>query len=274
MTRPLLSARGLVKTFPAPGNRRRRLTAVAGVDLDLAAGESLALVGESGSGKTTLARLLTLLLEPDRGAVWFDGAELTTLPAGRLRRLRTQFQLVFQDAGTALDPRWTVGRQLAEPLALHRIVPRAAVASRVRELLALVELRPEIAGRLPHQLSGGERQRVGIARGLATEPRLLILDEPVSALDVTVRARVLALLAGLRERLGLTLLVIAHDLAMAARLCDRVAVLHRGELVEEGPREELFAHPRHAQTRALLAAVPRLVPRERPPAPGDRPGSP
>jgi ABC-type glutathione transport system ATPase component len=174
--------------------------------------------------------------------------------------------MVFQDAASALDPRGPVARQLAEPLRLHRLVPRARVADRVAELLALVELPAELGRRLPHELSGGQRQRVGIARGLACEPRLLILDEPVSALDVPVRVRLLALLADLRRRLGLTLVVIAHDLGTVARLCDRVAVLYRGELVEEGRRGEVFASPRHPHTRALLAAVPRLGPPRAPTA--------
>ncbi len=256
----LLEVRGLVKTFASRrrfgGGSRARLTAVDGVDLAIARGECLALVGESGSGKTTLARLMLRLLEPDRGDIRFAGEDLRALPRNQLRHRRKHFQLVFQNPAGALDPRMRVGSLVAEPLRLHRIVPRREIGRRVASLLATVGLAESVAGRYPHQLSGGQRQRLAIARALATEPRLLILDEPVSALDVSVRAQLLGLLAELQERLELALLFIAHDLAMVERIADRVAVLYLGRLVEIGPRRQVFDRPRHPYTASLLAAVP------------------
>jgi ABC-type glutathione transport system ATPase component len=265
----LLEIRGLTKDYPL--NRRRFAwkrglggspvspalrRAVDGVDLDVARGECVALVGESGSGKTTLARCALHLLKPTAGSVRFDGADLAALAPSELRRLRRRFQMIFQDPQAALDPRFTVGRAIAEPLAVHTDLGRRERERATAELLVRVGLAPDLAGRYPHELSGGQRQRVGIARALATGPDLLVADEPTSALDVSVRAQILNLLAGLRETLGLALLLIAHDLAAVAHLADRVAVLYAGRIVEEGRAAELFARPQHPYTIALLKAVP------------------
>lgn len=268
----LLEARGIAKSFRAPGGlfgrsgaRRSRdgaapIRAVDGVDLEVRAGECVALVGESGSGKTTLGRCLLRLVEPDRGTIRFRGEDLRALGPRDLRARRCAFQMVFQDPYDSLSPRLRVGDLLAEPLAVHRIVVRERRRERVAELLDRVGLAAAIAERYPHELSGGQRQRIAIARALATEPALLVADEPVSALDVTVRAQVLALLRRLQRELGLAVVLIAHDLAMVERTADRVLVMHAGRLVEEAPVRELFARPRHPYTRELLAAIPRLPP--------------
>jgi len=240
--------------------RYGEVRALAGVAFELARGETLALVGESGSGKSTLARTLAGLLPARGGSVRFDGVPLLRLRARAWRPLRRRIQLVFQDPAASLDPRLRVGAIVAEPLAIHRMLPRAARSARVAELLGQVGLVPAFAERWPHQLSGGERQRVGIARALATEPELLLLDEPVSSLDVSVQAQILNLLADLRERKGLAYLLIAHHLGVVRQLADRVAVLFAGRLVEEAPAERLFAAPLHPYTRALLAAAPRAEP--------------
>ncbi len=255
---PLLEARRLSRSFlwRGGGGRGQRLQALDRIDLDVGRGECLGLVGESGSGKTTLGRCLLRLLEPDAGEIRFDGVDLTALSRRRLRRLRTQFQMVFQDSAGALDPRLRVGALVAEPLRVHRLVPRAEIDDRVRALLDTVGLAAALARRYPHQLSGGQRQRVGIARALATRPRLLILDEPVSALDVSVRAQILGLLDELRRRLSLTLIFIAHDLAMVEQIADRVAVMYLGRLVEIGPASRVLGQPRHPYTESLLRAIP------------------
>ena len=264
---PLVEARGLVKEYPIHrGLLRRRtgsLRAVDGVDLHVDQGECLALVGESGSGKTTLARCLVRLVEPTRGIVTFRGENLLDLDAATLRRRRRDFQIVFQDPYGSLNPRQRVGRILAEPLEVHGLVPRAARRDRVAELLDMVGLPASAAQRYPHEFSGGQRQRIGIARALATQPSLLIADEPVSALDVSVQAQIVNLLMSLRRRLGLTLLVIAHDLGVVRRLADRVAVMYLGRLVEEAPNESLFARPQHPYTASLLSAVPGRTPGRR-----------
>ncbi len=258
----LLEARGIARSFP--WKHGRRLQAVAGVDLTVARGECLALVGESGSGKTTLGRCLLRLLEPDDGEIRFEGVSLTALSRRRLRRRRRQFQMVFQDCAGALDPRMRVGTSIAEPIRAHRLVAADAVAERVRSLLETVGLAAPLAERYPHQLSGGQRQRVGIARALATRPRLLILDEPVSALDVSVRAQILGLLDDLRRRLELTMIFIAHDLAVVDQIADRVAVMYFGRLVESGPARKVLSAPRHPYTASLLRAVPVPDPARRP----------
>jgi ABC-type oligopeptide transport system ATPase subunit len=250
-----------------PGTAAEPIRAVDGVDLTVHAGECVALVGESGSGKTTLGRCLLRLVEPDRGEIRFRGEDLLALGRRALRTRRRAFQMVFQDPYDSLSPRLRVGELLAEPLAAHGIVPRERRPARVEELLERVGLPAEAAGRYPHEFSGGQRQRIGIARALATEPALLVADEPVSALDVSVSARVLELLGRLRRELDLAVLLIAHDLAMVERTADRVLVMHAGKVVEEAPARRLFASPEHPYTRELLAAVPRL-----PPAPV-RPGT-
>ena len=264
---PLLEVESLVKQFRLRrglfGRHAGLVRAVDRVSLTVERGECLALVGESGSGKTTLGRCMIRLLEPTAGAVRFEGEDLLALPPAELRRRRQRFQMIFQDPNGSLDPRQKVGRSVGEPLEIHRRLGRRERRAAVGELLETVGLAPALAARYPHQLSGGQRQRVGIARALATRPELVIADEPISALDVSVRAQILNLLADLRERFGLTLLLIAHDLAVVRQVADRVAVLYMGRLVELAPAAELFERPRHPYTASLLAAVPQPVPRRR-----------
>jgi len=236
------------------------LRAVDGISFTLRRGETLALVGESGCGKSTTARLVLRLIEPTAGSVWFEGADITRLAGGALRRLRRRMQIVFQDPFASLNPRMTVGTILEEPLIVHGLGDRAARRARVQELLGLVGLAAWQAPRYPHEFSGGQRQRVGIARALAVEPSLVVCDEPVSALDVSIQAQVVNLLKDLQARLGLSYLFIAHDLAVVKHVADRIAVMYLGRIVETAPKEVLFADPRHPYTRALLAAIPRPVP--------------
>ena len=230
--------------------------AVDGVSLTVGRGETLGLVGESGCGKSTLGRALLRLVPSTSGTIRFDGVDITTLSEGRLRALRPRMQLVFQDAGSALNPRWSVRRLAGEPLEIHRGLGGGELRARVDRLFETVGLDPALGSRLPRQLSGGQRQRVGIARALALEPDLLICDEPTSALDVSARARIIELLRDLQARLGLSYLFIAHDLGVVRRVSDHVAVMYLGKIVETAPCDELFDSPRHPYTRALLAAVP------------------
>ena len=258
----LLEVRDLRKEFPIRSgpwrSRHGAAVAVAGVDLDVDAGETVALVGESGSGKSTLARSALRLIEPTSGSVRFRGEELGRLSARELRRRRRHFQFVFQDPRGALDPRIRIGESVTEPLVVHRLAPADQRKQQALRLLDEVGLAAETADRYPHELSGGQRQRVGIARALASEPDLLVADEPVSALDLSVRAQVVNLLVGLGERRRLAMLFIAHDLALVDSFADRVVVLYLGRVVEEARTEDLVTTPLHPYTATLLAAVASL----------------
>jgi oligopeptide/dipeptide ABC transporter ATP-binding protein len=238
------------------GTRRHKLRAVDGVSFDILRGETLALVGESGCGKTTIGRTMLRLYEPSEGSVRFDGILLTELSGSELRRFRRRAQMIFQDPYASLNPRMKVEEIVAEPLRAHRVGSRLERRERVRALLGLVGLPERSAGRFPHAFSGGERQRIGIARALALEPELVVADEPVSALDVSIQAQVVNLLKDIQDQLGLTLLFIAHDLAVVRQLAARVAVMYLGQIVELGPRERIFEDPRHPYTQTLLSAVP------------------
>lgn len=261
MTEPLLTVRDLRRDYPAGSWFRPvpPVRAVDGVSFELGRGETLALVGESGSGKSTLARTLLRLEEPDGGSVRFDGLDVLALEGEALRALRRRMQIVFQDASGALNPRMRVGDAVAEGLEIHRLCRPEERPARVQALLQEVGLDPGLADRYPRALSGGQRQRVVIARALAVEPSFLILDEPVSALDVSVQAQVLTLLLDLQQRRGLSYLYIAHDLAVVRQVAHRVAVMYLGRLVETGPTEEVLAAPAHPYTQALVSAVPALV---------------
>jgi oligopeptide/dipeptide ABC transporter ATP-binding protein len=256
---PLLSATGLEKRFAVRrgpmGRASAWLPALRGIDFDVAAGRTLALVGESGSGKTTAARIVARLTEPDAGRIVFDGADWLAFSGAALRRKRRELQIVFQDPATSLNPRMRAGDQVAEPLRVQRLARRAERAVRVRELLAAVGLPEDVAGRYPAELSGGQRQRVAIARALATGPRLVVCDEPASALDPSVGAQILNLLLDLRDRTGVAYLFISHDLAVVSRIADEVAVMYRGRIVERAPARELLARPLHPYTAALVAAA-------------------
>jgi oligopeptide/dipeptide ABC transporter ATP-binding protein len=257
----ILEVRDLVKEFDVSAGLFRRtrgvVRAVAGISFSIQRGETLGLVGESGCGKTTAGRCILQLERATSGSVVFEGRELTTLAAGELRDLRRRIQVIFQDPYSSLNPRMTVGDIVEEPLAVHGIVPAGSErALRVRRLLSQVGLLPQHARRYPHQLSGGQRQRVGIARAVAMEPSLIICDEPVSALDVSIQAQIINLLEDLQAELGLTYLFIAHDLAVVRHISDRVAVMYLGRIVELADRKALYDEPLHPYTRALLSAVP------------------
>ncbi|WP_159945042.1 MULTISPECIES: ATP-binding cassette domain-containing protein [unclassified Nocardiopsis] len=253
---PLLEVRDLVVRYPGRTRRDAPVTAVDGVSLDVRAGETLALVGESGCGKSSTAAAVLGLRRPDAGSVRFEGQDLTAITPARLRALRPAFQPVLQDPYGSLSPRLRVRDAVAEPLRLHGRWDRATGPDRVAELLERVGLDPAHGDRLPHELSGGQCQRVGIARALACEPRLLVLDEPVSALDPSVRAGVVNLLTRLQDERGLGYLLICHDLALVRHVAHRVAVMRRGRVVESGPARRVCSHPEHPHTRELLEAVP------------------
>jgi oligopeptide/dipeptide ABC transporter ATP-binding protein len=262
---PLLEVTNLVRHFIVGrslfGGALATVRAVDGVSFEVQPGETLALVGESGCGKSTVGRLVLRLIEPTAGRVVFAGRDLATLGVQEMRTLRRNAQLVFQDPYASLNPRMTVGDILAEPLALHAIVPREGRQKRVAELLDMVGLASTFARRYPHEFSGGQRQRIAIARALAVEPKLVVCDEPVSALDVSISAQVLNLLQDLQRRLGLAYIFISHDLAVVKHIATRVAVMNLGRIVEIAATDQLFAKPRHPYSRALLAAIP--VPKAR-----------
>jgi oligopeptide transport system ATP-binding protein len=262
----LLQVKGLSKHFPIRSGVLFERTvdafrAVDDVSFDIAEGETLGLVGESGSGKSTTGYCILQLLKPTEGAITFMGTELTALGREEMRRMRRELQIVFQDPYASLDPRMTVGNIVAEPLVVHSIGTRRDRRSRVRELLDVVGFNPGFTNRYPHEFSGGQRQRIGIARALALSPKLIVCDEPVSALDVSIQAQILNLLKDLQRDFGLTYLFIAHDLAVVRSMSDRIAVMNRGKLVEVGPAEEVYTKPREDYTKALLSAVPVPDPR-------------
>jgi peptide/nickel transport system ATP-binding protein len=256
---PLLAINGVSKHFPVGGGllgAPKLVRAVNDVVLDVKPGETLGLVGESGCGKSTLGRLVLRLDDPTAGEILFEGRDLAALKRGELIDVRKRMQVIFQDPYASLNPRMTVGQFIAEPMRVHRVRPKAEIPARVAELLSLVGLYPYMADRYPHELSGGQRQRVGIARALGVEPKLIVCDEAVSALDVSIQGQVINLLEDLQRRFGLTYLFIAHDLAVVRHISTRVAVMYLGRIVEYAPAEALFANPRHPYTQALLAAAP------------------
>ena len=260
---PLLDVRGLVKEFAARATlfgRRPPVRAVDDVSFTIDAGETFGLVGESGSGKTTTGRCVLRLVEPTAGEITFKGTDVRGLNAAELGRARRDFQIVFQDPYSSLNPRMRVGQIVEEPLVIHRLGNARDRAEKVRALFELVGLDPSAAAKYPHEFSGGQRQRIGLARALALEPSLVVADEPVSALDVSVQAQVVNLLLDLQERLGLTYLFIAHDLRLVRQVCSRVAVMYRGRIVELAPAQQVFDAPAHPYTRALLSAIPQLEP--------------
>ena len=259
-TGPLIEARGLQEHFPIERGFLRRIHgyvhAVDGVDLDIRSGESVGLVGESGSGKSTLARLITRLIEPTAGTLTFDGEDITHSSQGRVRPLRRHMQMVFQDPYTSLAPFSTVGESVAEPLRTQLRMRGKELDDRVGELFRMVRLNPAYRTRYPHEFSGGQLRRISIARALATAPKLMVLDEPVSSLDVSTQAEVINLLSDLRAKLRVAYLFISHDLSLVRHVADRVVVMYLGRIVESGPTERLYAAPRHPYTAALLSAVP------------------
>jgi len=281
VSEPLMAARGVSMHFPtkvawakngarvAPQMRVWRavsrmstsVRAVTEVDLEIAQGETLGLVGESGCGKSTLGRTLLRLYKPSAGTIVFDGVDLTHLHQRELRPLRRKMQMIFQDPYASLNPRMTIGATIAEPLVIHHLVKtKAERVARVEELLAKVGLRAEAAGRYPHEFSGGQRQRIGIARALAVRPRFIVCDEPISALDVSIQAQIVNLLQDLQHAEQLTYLFISHDLKIVQHICDRVAVMYLGRIVELADAKMLYREPKHPYTQALLSAVPRIEP--------------
>jgi len=261
MTEPLLDVRDLVMHFPVKSRGIVARTighvkAVDGVSFTLQAGQALGLVGESGSGKTTTGRLVTRLQRPTSGQIIFEGKDIAQSSPRQLKPLRRDIQMIFQDPYTSLNPRQTVGEIVGAPLAIHKLVPSNKRLARVQELLEIVGLNPEHYNRYPHEFSGGQRQRIGIARALTLQPKVLVADEPVSALDVSIQAQVINLMQQLQREFNIAFLFIAHDLAIVRHFCPEIAVMYLGKIVEKAPREELYAAPKHPYTKALLSAVP------------------
>ncbi len=261
---PYLKVDNLTKYYPVGGGlftkARGYVRAVDHVSFNVYPGETVSLVGESGSGKTTVARLILRLVEPTEGSIVFNGVDLTTLKSGELRNIRRKIQIIFQDPYSSLNPRMTVYSMLAEVLLVHRIISREKITEHIEYLLQLVGLNTDAMYRYPHEFSGGQRQRIGIARALAVNPSLLVADEPVSALDVSVQAQILNLLMELQEKLHLTYLIISHDLGVVRHISDRVLVMYLGKIVEEAPTDILFDSPNHPYTKALLSAIPKPDP--------------
>jgi oligopeptide/dipeptide ABC transporter ATP-binding protein len=283
---PLVRALDVVKHFPLTrgvllSQELGRVRAVDGVSFELPRRQTLGLVGETGCGKSTLARVVTRLLEPTGGQIYYDGRDITKMSRRRLRPLRREIQVIFQDPYSALNPRRRVGSIIAEPLRIHKMGSKDERGTRVRDVMRQVGLNPEHYNRYPYEFSGGQRQRIGVARAIVTRPRLIVADEPVSALDVSIQAQVLNILEDLRDELGVTLIFIAHDLSVVRHVSDTVAVMYLGKIVEMAPPEELIAAPKHPYTGALLSAVPiasvqersrhRLVLQGDPPSPVDPP---
>jgi oligopeptide/dipeptide ABC transporter ATP-binding protein len=262
----LVEVRDLVKHFPIRAGLLQRevgaVRAVDGVSFDVMRGETLGLVGESGCGKSTTARVLLRLMAPTSGSIWFEGEEIATAGGGRLKELRREMQMIFQDPYSSLNPRKTVGTIIAEPFAIHGLYKSEGERKRtVQDLMDRVGLNPEHYNRYPHEFSGGQRQRIGVARALALKPKLIVADEPVSALDVSIQAQILNLLRELQRETGITLIFIAHDLSVVRHMCDRIAVMYLGKIVELATAEQLYEHPRMPYTGALMSAVPVAQPR-------------
>ncbi|MEU9911549.1 dipeptide ABC transporter ATP-binding protein [Streptomyces sp. NPDC051001] len=260
-TTPLLDVAGLTKHFPVKGGFPIRRTvgavqAVDGLDFQVAEGEALGLVGESGCGKSTTGRLITRLMEPTAGSISYRGKDITHASRRELAPIRSEIQMIFQDPYASLNPRQTVGKIISGPMEINDIIPEGGREKRVRELLEIVGLNPEHYNRFPHEFSGGQRQRIGVARALALEPKLIVADEPVSALDVSIQAQVVNLLQKVQQELGIAFVFIAHDLAVVRHFSQRVAVMYLGKIVEIADRDDLYGNPRHPYTRALLSAVP------------------
>mgnify|MGYP001157860294 CR=1 FL=1 len=263
----LIEVRDLKKSYPVKKGLFRRgggeVKALDGVSLTIRKGETFAVVGESGSGKTTLGKTILRLIEPTAGSIWFEGTDITRIGTEELRKLKTDMQIVFQDPYGSLDPRWTIRRTLEEPLRTHLDLSDEALRAKVEQMLEVVGLSKQHALRFPHELSGGQRQRVGIARALILEPKFVVLDEPVSALDVSIQAQILKLMQELQSRLALTYLFVSHDLSVVRYISDRTGVMYLGKMVETGPTPELFERPLHPYTQALISAIPEADPARR-----------